>query len=120
MKGLGDVVEAITTATGIKAVVKFLVGEDCNCDARQEKLNKLFPFKTVKPLCMTEDEYNYFTTFIAGFNGQVVKSQHIEPLSKMHARIFQYKYKKPICSCNPQQWLNAISDLKAVYSTYEQ
>ena len=111
-------VEMITEATGIKKVVKWLYGEDCGCDERKEKLNKLFPFKSIKPLCMTEDEYNYFTEFYKTFNGQVVKSQHLEPLSKMHARIFQYKYKKPICSCNPTKWLYAINDLKAVHSTY--
>jgi hypothetical protein len=44
-KGLGDKVEAITEATGIKAVVKALFGENCGCDARKEYLNKKFPGK---------------------------------------------------------------------------
>jgi hypothetical protein len=39
-KGLGDTVEKITTATGIKKAVKFLAGEDCGCDERKELLNK--------------------------------------------------------------------------------
>ena len=41
-KGLGDTVEKITTATGIKKAVKFIAGEDCGCDERKEKLNKVF------------------------------------------------------------------------------
>ena len=44
--GLGDTIEKITTATGIKNVVEVfseITGVDCNCDARKEKLNKIFP-----------------------------------------------------------------------------
>jgi hypothetical protein len=44
-KGLGDTVAAITKATGIEALVKGIFGENCGCDARQEKLNKLVPYK---------------------------------------------------------------------------
>ena len=43
-KGLGDTVAAITEATGIKAVVKAMFGENCGCSVRQEKLNKLVPY----------------------------------------------------------------------------
>ena len=43
-KGLGDTVAAITEATGIKAVVKALFGENCGCAIRQEKLNELVPY----------------------------------------------------------------------------
>ena len=41
--GLGDTVEKLTKATGIKKAVKFVAGEDCGCDQRKEKLNKLLP-----------------------------------------------------------------------------
>ena len=44
-KGLGDTVAAITKATGIEAIVKSLFGENCGCDARQEKLNELVPYQ---------------------------------------------------------------------------
>ena len=46
--GLGDTIEKITEATGIKKAVKAIVGEDCGCDERREKLNKLFPYS--KPM----------------------------------------------------------------------
>jgi hypothetical protein len=45
--GLGDVVESITKATGIKAVVDKVAevtGKDCGCNKRKEKLNNLFTF----------------------------------------------------------------------------
>jgi hypothetical protein len=47
-KGLGDTVAVITKATGIEALVKILFGENCGCDARQEKLNELVPYKKDK------------------------------------------------------------------------
>jgi len=43
-KGLGDTIEKITKATGIKAVVDKLPG-GCGCTKRKEALNKVFPYK---------------------------------------------------------------------------
>lgn len=43
-KGLGDTVEKITKATGIKSLFEKLHG-DCGCEKRKEKLNKKFPYK---------------------------------------------------------------------------
>jgi len=40
-KGLGDTVENVLKATGIDKIAKFVLGEDCNCDKRKEKLNKV-------------------------------------------------------------------------------
>lgn len=44
-KGLGDTIAKITKATGIDKVVDAIV-EECGCKERQEKLNKMFPYKT--------------------------------------------------------------------------
>ena len=33
--GLGDTIEKITKATGIKKVVEWAAGEDCGCDERK-------------------------------------------------------------------------------------
>ncbi len=41
-KGLGDTIEKVTAATGIKKAVEFVTkksGKDCGCNARKEKLN---------------------------------------------------------------------------------
>lgn len=47
--GLGDTVEKITTATGIKTVVekttKAVGIKDCGCSKRKEQLNQMFPYK---------------------------------------------------------------------------
>ena len=46
-KGLGDSIQKITKATGIKKVVDTVskaTGKDCGCGKRQETLNKIFPY----------------------------------------------------------------------------
>ena len=44
-KGIGDTIEEILKNTGIKYVANKVLGEDCGCDKRKEKLNEKFPYK---------------------------------------------------------------------------
>mgnify|MGYP003627880705 FL=1 len=47
-KGLGDTIEKITKATGIKKIVEGaarVVNKDCGCNKRKDTLNKMFPYK---------------------------------------------------------------------------
>ena len=47
-KGLGDTIEKITKATGIKKVVDTvnkITGKDCGCEKKKEQLNKQFPYR---------------------------------------------------------------------------
>ena len=112
--GLGDVVEAITTVTGIKAAVKFLAGEDCGCDERKEKMNKL-RFRR-QPLCLNESEYSFLSSFFGNYSGRVDQSANYE-LAKIYARIFEKRGVQPTScsSCIKQR----IKDLKEVFDTYE-
>lgn len=119
-KGLGDDIEKITRATGIKKVVDTfaeLTGIDCGCDARQAKLNALFPKKT-QPLCLEENEFNSLKEFFADFNERELRPRYHEMLSRIHSRIFQHKFYIP-CTCNPKEWKRHIEDLKKVYGEYE-
>jgi hypothetical protein len=46
-KGLGDTIEKITTATGIKKVVDTVskvTGKPCGCKERRDSLNRKFPY----------------------------------------------------------------------------
>ena len=49
-KGLGDTIKKFTSATKIdklaKKIAKAVGKDDCGCDERQEKLNKMLPYKT--------------------------------------------------------------------------
>lgn len=48
-KGLGDTIEKITQATGIKKIVeKISNGKDCGCGQRRDALNRMFPYKNNK------------------------------------------------------------------------
>lgn len=50
-KGLGDTIDKITTATGIKTVVHAvskITKKDCGCNKRREALNNKFPYKNEK------------------------------------------------------------------------
>ena len=47
-KGLGDTIEKITKATGIKKVVDKVnktTGKDCGCNKRKNWLNEQLPYK---------------------------------------------------------------------------
>jgi len=64
---LGDKVEKVFEFTGVKALVKYVFGEDCGCDERKENLNLLsksikeklaYAFTSkVSPLTLSEYEY---------------------------------------------------------------
>jgi hypothetical protein len=74
---LGDTIAKVTKATGIEKLVKFIAGEDCGCNERKEKLNKLFPYKR-QPLCLNENEFFWWQSF---------KSQNATHLSQKIWRI---------------------------------
>ena len=49
---MGDVVEAVAKATGVKAVVdkvSEVTGVDCGCGKRKKKLNEMLPFTKDPP-----------------------------------------------------------------------
>jgi len=111
-KGLGDTVENVLEATGIAAVVKFIAGDDCGCDARKETLNKLFPYGAQ---CLQEDEYNYLTQIELMTKTSVSPTEQRQ-LLMIYARVFNRRKEPSTCaSC----WIQIIKDLQKVYSSYE-
>lgn len=113
--GLGDTIDKITTATGIKAAVKFIAGEDCGCQERKKKLNQLFPYK--KNECLTESEYNKLTELFAEIKAtnSVQPSQQAE-LILIHDRIFGTKSDLSMCASCVRDLVNA---LQKVYDLYK-
>lgn len=97
-KGAGDIVESITTATGIKAVVDTVakaLDTDCGCAARKETLNKLFPNRKLNDLS-TED-YDYLTEWYSVKRSSVnTKQQNM--LVDIYNRVFNAKRKVSNCS----------------------
>lgn len=111
--GLGDSIEKITEATGIKAAVKFIAGEDCGCDKRKEKLNELFNYN--KPECLTEDEYNYLAEFYSS-NRSVLTGMEKQQLLSIYNRVFKQKKRMTSCSACLR---NIYDKLKQYFESYQ-
>lgn len=45
LTGLGDIIEKITYITGIQYIIKKFIKEDCGCERRRSKLNKIIHWK---------------------------------------------------------------------------
>ena len=113
-KGLGDTIEAITEATGIKKAVEVfseITGLDCGCNERKEKLNKLFPYR--KTECLNETDYNAL--------GIILKQNEITPedqkiLSDIYFNVFKHRLKLSNCS---SCWKGKVDELKRVYNEYD-
>ena len=114
-KGLGDTIEKITTATGIKSVVKAVVGEDCGCDERRDKLNKIFPYSR-QPECLTEEEITYLSSGVLR-KSSLTHDQRLK-IAEIHARVFNHKYDVP-CTCSPKIWMQWIRELKELLDVSE-
>ena len=112
-KGLGDTVESVLKATGIDKVAKFILGEDCKCDERKAKLNALFPYK--KPLCLTENEYEWLKAWIDTKTNQVTPSDQAQILV-IYNRIFLQRNEPSNCSSCLK---DMVDQLKTVMLTYE-
>lgn len=94
-KGLGDTVEKITKATGIKKAVKWIAGDDCGCDERKDKLNKLFPRR--KPKCLNEEEYNYLQEKFENRKSTILSDEQKRML-EIYNRVFSDNAQPTNCS----------------------
>lgn len=113
-QGLGDTIEQITEATGIKKLVKFIAGEDCGCEERKKKLNELFPYRT--PKCLTEDEYTYLSESQV-LNKQTLKPSEQDEILKVYNRIFGISREPTSCATC---WLEIIQKMQKVFNQYQE
>lgn len=110
-EGIGDTVEKITTATGIKKAVKWLAGEDCGCDQRKEKLNKMFRYK--KPECLNEQEFELIKMAV-DTKKNAFTSQEQEQYKQIYERVFKVKV-----DCTPCSFRSTVyKDLISLYNQY--
>jgi len=116
-KGLGDTIEKITEATGIKAAVEVFTkatGIDCKCEERKKILNNLIPYRR-KVNCLTESDYNMLTEFIKPTKGSLTPNEQWTIMA-IYERVFEVKIEHSNCgSC----WRDTISDLRKVYNEYQ-
>jgi|SRR5210317_81200 len=113
--GVGDSIEKLTKATGIKKAVEFVAGEDCGCDKRKEKLNYLFPYN--KPNCFTEEEFDYLSDIFSDelWAVKTVDAGTVKQLYTIYNRVFNTSDKPSGCgSCV----LNRIKKMERLYKEY--
>tara|TARA_R100001377_G_C3115742_1_gene84175 strand:- start:97 stop:498 length:402 start_codon:yes stop_codon:yes gene_type:complete len=110
-KGLGDTIDKITKATGIKKVVDLLF-DDCGCDKRKEKLNKMFPYKVE---CLEENEYLYLKEIYSKSTSRLNITQR-EALLIIYNKTFNKNQKQTSCS---SCWISMLRELKVIYNEYE-
>lgn len=111
--GLGDTVQKITKATGIEKAVKFLAGEDCGCQERQNSLNKIFPYQ--KPNCLTEDEFNYLSERVGKLN--TVTPDEQKRLLDIYNRVFNDN--RVLTGCSSCFLNNVWKNLERIYNEYK-
>ena len=119
-KGLGDVVETITKATGIKAAVDLwskTTGKDCKCEERKEKLNKLF--LNNKPKCFNKSQYEDWTKFKNRKDKNKVETYHQVIIIRLLKEILNMSV-QPCATCSPSLWRRWIQKIDKVYDTYKE
>ena len=92
--GLGDVVEKITEATGIKKVVKAIFGDDCGCEERKEALNKIkLPEKYTAYRCLSEEQYKEYEAYTKRRTlNKYEYPADVEMLTRLFAHVFALQY----------------------------
>jgi len=113
-EGLGDTVEKITKATGIKKAVDTVfdaLGKDCGCDERKSKWNEKFRYK--KPECLTEQEFDLIKMAVDTKKNKWTPDEQ-ETYKKIYERIFKTKVECTPCSFGKVVW----KDLQAIYNQY--
>lgn len=116
-KGLGDTIEQITIATGIKAVadkISEVTGIDCGCEDRKETLNKLWSYRSTEDKtlnCLSEDSITFLKDFLPNQPDQLtIKLQ--ERLKAIYKEVFNINFQSTSCgSC----WRDMIRELQQVY-----
>ena len=111
-EGLGDTLEKVFKATKIDRLVKFIAGEDCNCDERKRKLNEMFQYRA-KPLCLEEDEYIFLLEFFKS-NPTQIKPSEQKVMQKIYERVFSLRMQEFCDGCIKTM----VSKMKQVYEAY--
>lgn len=112
-KGLGDIVEDITKATGIKKVV----GDCEGCEERKRQLNKLTDkfrglFKNRNDF--TGDEIEQWEQFQIRDDKNTVSKEHQKMIVNLLKNVLNMSV-KPCNGCSPSTWIKYIDMLDAAY-----
>jgi hypothetical protein len=94
--------------------VKAFFGDDCGCDKRKDRLNKMFPYRDIQ--AMTEEQYTFFKDVLqpAYLGHQTLKGKDSDFFYQMYNDIFGKKQKKTKCtSCNKNMYIELLKVYEA-------
>ena len=113
-KGLGDTIAKITKATGIDKVVEFVAGDDCGCEERKNKWNKIPMFRRQVPNCIKEDDYNYLVQLFGRLKGSIDPCDYAKVVP-IYNYIFNANNKMTSCNACAAK---VVNKLKKYLETY--
>jgi hypothetical protein len=109
-KGLGDSIEKITKATGIKKVVDKIsevTGIDCGCEKRQKYLNQLYPYART----FTQDEKVIYESVMPRVEQGVISGADQSILVKLYNKVFKANKSTSRCGSCVQQTLKKLASV---------
>lgn len=104
-KGLGDTIAKITEATGLDKIVS----DDCGCEERKQKLNKLFAYNLKVVNCPIQEDIDWFNNLKKELNDNDRKR-----LCKFYSFVFNLPYFEPCINCSPAPYINMFNSLKKI------
>ena len=114
--GLGDYAEKVFKYIGVKGVVEFFAGEDCGCDERKERLNKLGKwFAQTKVKCLTQEEYTWLDEYFKEKKGNVINPYTQSMLLRIFNRVFTQRRNMSTCSPCVKE---LVDKLELLYNNY--
>ncbi len=113
---VGDAIAKVTEATGIKNAVKYVFGEDCGCEERQQRVNTavLRAFGKKHLMTLTEDEFNKIQEAIDAHKISLLLQKELRVI---HEKVFKVK---TVSSCNSCSFMSTVfKPLKKLVELYK-
>ena len=111
-KGLGDKIEAITEATGIKAVVNAIT-KDCGCKKRKEVLNANTKYRLMREPSDDDLHAIYELSIATSFS----PDDRVK-IAKLRSHLFSIRYSVMNCSSCAHILRKQVNELKVVFDSY--
>lgn len=105
-EGLGDTIAKVTKATGIDKAIQSIT-DDCGCEERRQKLNKLFGYKLKVINCPDENDKDFIMSI-----GKSLNNEQRKRICELYSHTFNLPYYEPCVGCNPKPYVSMIERLK--------
>ena len=99
-------IEKITIATGVKSVIKGLT-DDCGCDDRKEKLNRMFPFHS----SMTEEQKKVWEGLRVKYEENRLTAEEQTMVNALYNTVFRANARPTRCASCMVRRMTALEDV---------